>query len=112
AAEHGAEVRPVDVNQSEWDCTLERGRCDESPALRLGMRLVKGLRVADAERIVAAVRARGRFGSLDSLRRASGASVPALKRLAAADAFGSMGLDRQAALWHVRALRDEEAPIF
>lgn len=129
AQDHGVQVRGVDVNHSAWDCTLERidevrevGRCDgdvcqlpqycELLALRLGMRMVKGMRADDAERIVEAVKAHGRFESIAGLKRASGVSIATLRRLAAADAFGSMGLDRQAALWHIRALRDETLPMF
>jgi error-prone DNA polymerase len=81
--------------------------------LRLGLRHVKGLREADADAIAAAVRRRGRpFDAIDALWRASGVSVTALRRLANADAFGSMNLDRQHALWHIRALRDEPLPLF
>jgi error-prone DNA polymerase len=111
AQDHGVEVRPVDVNHSEWDCMLER---EDSLRLgvRLGMRLVKGMRHTDADRIAAVVKSHGSFRSVESLHRASGCSAAALKRLASADAFTSMGLDRQAALWHVRALRDGDAPIF
>jgi error-prone DNA polymerase len=76
--------------------------------LRLGLRLVRGLGEEEAARITAAVGAHGPFGSIAALWRASGARVSTLRHLAAADAFGSMGLDRQAALWEIRALRDEE----
>ena len=106
AQEHGVEVRPVDVNFSGWECSLER------ECLRLGLRIVKGLRKEDAEAVAGAVARCGRFSSLEALRRASGVRVSCLRRLASADAFGSMGLDRQQALWHVRALRDEQLPIF
>ena len=53
ARAHGVEVRPVDVLESEWDCTLER-REDGEPALRLGLRLAKGLSQVAVERLVAA----------------------------------------------------------
>jgi len=106
AREHGVDVRPVDVNHSSFDCTLELDG-DAVPAVRLGMRLVKGLGAADADAVAAAVAAWGPFTTIEALRRRSGARVRALRRLARADAFASMGLDRQAALWQVRALRDE-----
>jgi error-prone DNA polymerase len=123
AREHGVEVRPVDVNRSAWDCTLEGVVPGSSgpepsrwgaggPALRLGMRLVKGLGQADADRIALAARERGPFASVESLWRASGAPARALRRLAHADAFGSMGLDRQGALWRIRPLRDDPLPLF
>ncbi|MBL9147605.1 MAG: error-prone DNA polymerase [Phycisphaerae bacterium] len=80
--------------------------CDQ-PALRLGLRLVRGLATVDAERVAAAVRAHGPFTTVEALWQASGVSVASLRRLASADAFRSMGLDRQRALWQIRALRDE-----
>ncbi len=106
AREHGVEVRGVDAGRSAWDCTLEEA------SLRLGMRLVRGLREEEAERIVEAVKRLGPFASIQDLRRASGVRVSTLRRLASADAFGSMGLDRQAALWEIAAIHDEEMPLF
>ncbi|MBL8746427.1 MAG: error-prone DNA polymerase [Phycisphaerae bacterium] len=110
AREHGVEVRPIDANRSTWDCTLEHGI--GGPALRLGMRLVKGLSQRDASGIAAAVERHGRFTDLHALWRASGASVRAMRCLARADAFGSAGVDRQAALWAIRTLRDDPLPLF
>jgi len=118
AQEHGVTALPVDVHHSQWDCTLERlpaaGRADarHTHALRLGMRLVKGMSADHAGRIVEAVRRWGGFRSIAALHRASGVSVGVLRRLAKADAFGSLGLDRQASLWQVRALSDESLPLF
>ncbi|MHC5023561.1 MAG: PHP domain-containing protein [Planctomycetota bacterium] len=83
-----------------------------SPALRLGLRLVKGLREDDGRAIASAAVRDGPFDSVEALWRASGVRVATMKRLASADAFDSMGLDRQAALWQVRALRDEAMPLF
>ncbi len=111
AQQHGVEVRPVDVNHSAWDCTIEIDP-DRAPALRLGMRLVRGLSQKDAELVASAAAAHGPFRSIAGLYRASGVRASALRRLASADGFGSMGLTRQAALWHVRALRDETLPMF
>ncbi|MEC9374716.1 MAG: OB-fold nucleic acid binding domain-containing protein [Planctomycetota bacterium] len=111
AQRHGVEVRAIDVNRSAWDGTLERG-ADGRDALRLGMRLVKGLREEEANRIAEAVAREGAQGSVEDLWRVSGASVQALKCLARGDAFGSMGLDRQGALWRIRPLRNERLPLF
>ncbi len=108
AKEHGVDVRAVDVNHSAWDCTLE----GDPPAIRLGMRLVNGLRQPAADAISATVAAHGPFQAVDQLWRAAGVGVGSLRRLAAADAFGSMGLDRQGALWQIRRLRDERLPLF
>jgi error-prone DNA polymerase len=148
AREHGVLVRPVDVNRSQWDCTLEEvdrfservdrfservdrfsePRIDDQtppggdadprawgrggPAVRLGMRLVKGLNQAQADTIARAVAQRGPFDTVERLWRVSGVSTATLRALARADAFGSMGLDRQAALWAIRPLRDEPMPLF
>jgi len=108
ALEHGVVVRPVDVNHSAWDCTLE----DQGSVLRLGLRMVDGLRRRDADAIVEAVRAGGSFSSIFDLRRASEVSSAALHVLAHADAFPSMGLDRQHALWDVRRLNGKPLPLF
>ena len=120
AIDHGVEARPVDANESRWDCGLEEIADHKSQitnrksqiALRLGMRQVKGLRQVEAEAMAEAVERCGRFASIESLWRASGVRIAALRKLANADGFGSMGLDRQAALWQIRALRDDEAPLF
>ncbi len=113
AQEHGVHVRPVDVNRSQWDCTLESsGRPGGLPALRLGMRLVGGMRQAEAEKIVHAVGCSGFFDSVTALWRASRVRVTALRTLAAADAFSSMGLDRQQAIWAVSRLNDAALPMF
>jgi error-prone DNA polymerase len=122
ARRHGVEVRPIDVNHSSWDNTLEDvGRCC---AIRLGFRQVKGLREEDMALLV-----RGRGGSpvpgiapgSDLVQRPY-ASLPAiceagvteavLERLADADAFRSMGLDRRQALWEISALKDRPIALF
>ncbi|XVJ60428.1 MAG: error-prone DNA polymerase [Tepidisphaera sp.] len=110
AKDHKVEILPVDVNQSRWDCTLEGPA--EWPALRLGMRLVSGLGEAAANAITQAVGEHGPVASVERLWRLSGTRVADLRRLASADAFNSMGLDRQRALWAIRRLRDEHLPLF
>jgi error-prone DNA polymerase len=115
AQQHGVEVRPIDVNHSAWDCTLEMDdsmQSDADPALRLGMRQVQGLGQPAAERIHAATQKFGPFQDVAGLWHAAGGSVTALRRLADADAFGSMGLSRQQALWQITRLKDETAPLF
>ena len=123
---HGVEVRPVDVNRSFRDCTLEpggagagagdarpalpKGAGHAGPALRLGLRQVKGFARGAAERLVAA-RGDG-YGDPHALWRRSGLGPAALETLAAADAFGSMGLGRREALWAVRALGPAPLPLF
>jgi error-prone DNA polymerase len=105
AQAHGVAVRPVDVNASAWDCTLE-----PDGALRLGFRLIKGLSQAAAQAVIEARPTRP-FTSLSDFARRSGVGRAVLARLAAADAFGSLGLDRRTALWHVLAA-GEELPLF
>ncbi|WP_300973124.1 error-prone DNA polymerase [Sphingomonas sp. LHG3406-1] len=140
AQAHGVTVLPVDVNESGWDCSLEhipsrlregrsakRGgegvsnapRTGPPPtppasgrgevALRLGLRQVEGLRAMDAARLVAAVP----YATVEDLHRRGGVPPHAVVRLAEADCFRSIGLDRRQALWDARALRPSpELPLF
>ena len=86
----------------------------KSPALRLGLRQIDGINEADARRIVAARDGEDeRFSSIPDLWRRAGAKRPTIERLAAADAFRSLGLDRRQALWEVRGLVPAPAlPLF
>ncbi|WP_374298580.1 error-prone DNA polymerase [Paracoccus sp. (in: a-proteobacteria)] len=98
----GIEVRPVCVNRSIWDNTLER-RSDGALALRLGFRQIKGLRQADA---LAITRDRGNgYPDPENLWLRAGLAPATLERLAEADAFAGMGLTRRDALWAIRAIR-------
>ncbi|MGE0150948.1 MAG: error-prone DNA polymerase, partial [Parvibaculaceae bacterium] len=101
AREHGVEVRPVDVNASEWDCTLEP-LSSERRAVRLGFRQVGGLKEDEIKKLIAQ-RGNG-YASLEQLARRGGVARFTLERLAEADGFTSMGLDRRAALWAMRRL--------
>ena len=115
AREHGVCVRPVDVNHSHWDCTLEAVEGGPRPhALRLGFRQVKGLAEAAADAIVAARErpARRLFADPADLRERTGLPVAVLETLAGADAFGSTGRARRQALWAVRALGPAPLPLF
>ena len=110
AREHGVEVRAVDVNYSDWDNLLE----PIGPrrfAVRLGFRQVDGMREEVAQRIMAAREVP--YESLAGLKARARLDSGTVHRLAAADAFRSMGLDRRAALWDARALRDApDLPLF
>ncbi len=107
AREHGVEIRPVDVNASVWDNSLEPGGGGRL-ALRLGLRQIDGAVEAD---LVPVADARGAgYRDLDDLHRRTGLSVRTVERLAEADAFRSMGLDRRQALWQARAL-DGATPL-
>ena len=130
AEEHGVEIRPVDINHSGWDCALEetpfdpsriaarhaemRGVIKARHAVRLGFRQVKGL---SEERMEQFVGRRGLgYNSVRDVWLRSGLDVGEIERLAEADAFRSIGLDRRAALWAVRALDGKSAaeklPLF
>jgi error-prone DNA polymerase len=123
ASDHGVEIRPVDVNHSEWDSTLEKivqgpkskaqgqeikkdlysSTLDFGPwtldlALRLGFRMVKGLSQSQVD-VILARRADGPFVSFDDFARRTRLTSAVLSRLSQADAFGSLTVGRRQALW-------------
>ncbi|HAJ03088.1 MAG TPA: error-prone DNA polymerase, partial [Brevundimonas sp.] len=109
AQEHEVEVRAVDVNHSHWDNTLE-GPAD-ALALRLGFRQIDGFREDWADDLVLA-RTRP-FDTIEGLMRRARLPVAAIRKLADADAFRSLGMDRREALWEARRLPDDDAlPLF
>ncbi len=97
ARRHGVEVRPPDVAQSRWDCTLEAG------ALRLGLRMLDGLGEAAAGRIVAA-RAAGPFASVEDLARRAALERRDLRCLAEGGALAALAGHRRQAHWAVAGL--------
>lgn len=107
AQKHGVAVRPIDINYSEWDYTLEE-KSGEYRALRIGFRQVKGIRADEMEALLK--RRRGFYRSVDELR-SIGVSNATLQRLADADAFRSIGLDRRQALWEV-STKDHQQAMF
>ena len=109
ARDHGVELRPVDVNHSVWDCTLEPGADGKDRALRLGFRQVSGLPKEGIEEKLVARRGPP-FRWPAELQHRAGLSRGVLEKLAAADAFRSMGLDRRQALWAVKGLDAGDAP--
>ncbi|HMB10029.1 error-prone DNA polymerase [Saliniramus sp.] len=130
AREHGVRVEHPDINASDWDCTLEadepahprlhRRHADmredilSDHAIRLGFRMIKGLREADMRMIVE--RRGGGYDSVRDLWLRTGLSPAVLERLAEADAFQLLGLERRDALWAVKALRrtgdKDDLPLF
>ena len=102
ASEHGVDVRAVDVNMSGWDNEVD------SLGLRLGLRQIDGFRQPWA----AAITAHRPFVSIEDLTRRADLPQRALRLLADADAFGSIGLDRREALWEVRRTPAGELPLF
>jgi error-prone DNA polymerase len=104
AREHGVEVLKVDVNRSAWDCDLERMESEAGVfALRLGLRQILGLPEA-AGRAIEAARRDGPFVSITDFSRRTSLSPALVSKLAAADAFESLALDRRGALWQALAV--------
>ena len=110
ARAHGIEVRPVSVNSSHFDCTLESsgGRYF---AVRLGFRMVKGFSALDAARLIE-VRGKKPFAGVAECHDRTLIPPAIIEHLADADGFGDLGLDRRQALWAVRALAASPLPLF
>ncbi|MBA2722513.1 MAG: error-prone DNA polymerase, partial [Methylibium sp.] len=106
AKRHGVQVRAADVMHSDVDCTLED--LPHPPAVRLGLRLIAGLKGESAERIVA-VRGERVFDSAEDLARRAGLEQHEMKLLAAADALMSLSGHRRQQVWDAAALRS--APL-
>lgn len=110
ARAHGVELRPVDVNRSEWDLTLEPTTGDAF-AVRLGFRLLTGMPQAAALQIVAA--RHEPYASVSDLSRRARIGQPVLTLLARGDALHSLSFDRRTALWHALGQRREgNRPLF
>ena len=102
AREHDVMVRPIDVNASMWDNSLENG------ALRLGLRQIDGFREIWADSIVA----NAPYDSIETLARRAQLPDRALRLLADADALGSLDVDRRTSGWHVRRTHADTLPLF
>lgn len=125
ARSHGILVRPIDINNSSYDCTIERifpgdeeyqSFSDKSYALRLGLRLVSGLKEADAHTIEQVVKRKGPFGSILELWKVLEENnlhifKSSLAALSKADAFSSMKLTPRESLWTIKALPDLVLPF-
>lgn len=96
AKQRGIRVLPVCVQRSEWNCRVEA--VDGREAVRLGLRMVRGLGQAAAERLLAA-RKQTPFGSVEDIRLRAGLGTGEMRVLAAVGAFASLGADRRQALW-------------
>ena len=108
ARQHGITVRPVCVNSSVWDCTLEPD-AGRYLAVRLGLRMVKGLAAATAATIID--RRQERYASMEDLWRRAAVPVAALQCLAEADAFAGLAMDRRQALWAISGLGEPPPPL-
>ncbi len=112
AREHGVEVRPVCVNASRWNCTLEPAAEPGKSAVRLGLRMIKGVTNLDAATLVVN-RADTPFRSVDEVWRRSSLPVSVLVTLAEADTFlPALGQSRRDALWTIKGLCDKPLPLF
>jgi error-prone DNA polymerase len=110
ARDHGVEVRPVSVNDSHWDCTMEpTGR--PYLAVRLGLCMVRGLANIHGAAIVGA-RGPGPYDSVEEVWRRAGAPRAAIERLAEADAFHCIAENRRQGLWKVKGLGEAPLPLF
>jgi len=109
ARRHGIEVRPVDVCHSDWDCSLEPG-AEAQPSIRLGLRMIRGLREADARRIESARRTQA-FSDVDDLSRRAGLDARARERLADAGALHGLAGHRHHARWAVAGV-EPQLPLF
>ena len=108
--EHGVTVRPICINASYWDNTMEPDGTG-GLALRLGLRQIKGLREEDAAWLSAA-RGNG-YNAVDDVWRRAGLGPAVIERLAEADVFASIGLNRREALWQAKAIASPQPlPLF
>jgi len=110
AREHGVEIRPIDINHSHWETTLEFVENSTRHAVRLGLQMVAGLPENEAKALVAA-RSSG-YRTPAELARRTNCSRRALDRLAQADAFSSMIMERRQALWKTTALGGKIPSLF
>lgn len=98
ARKHGVKVLPIDVNFSEWNCTLEQTQIDDQHALRLGLRMVTGLSLQDAESIMTARNSQP-FNSMADFFRRTRVRNSVATCLSRADGFRSLQLNRRDSLW-------------
>ena len=100
AKRHGVKVLPIDINYSDYDCSLEKSITDESIALRLGLRMVKGLSIDGAEKLVR-VREQGLYKSVQDIAIRTKLAQSDMESLANADTLKNIAKDRHRAYWQV-----------
>ncbi|KOX98458.1 DNA polymerase [Pseudomonas nunensis] len=105
ARRHHLQIRPVDVRASDWDCSLEP-ISGAQPAIRMGLRMIKGFREDDAQRIEAA-RARGAFVDIADLGERAQLDARAQEQLADAGALRGLAGDRHRARWEVAGVQKQ-----
>ncbi|HEX7853388.1 MAG TPA: hypothetical protein VF503_06795 [Sphingobium sp.] len=109
ARRHGVEVRPVDVNHSRWDCTLEELQ-DCYHAVRLGFRMVRDLANADEAAIVLAHGGEA-YTCVEDIQRRAKVGGRVLDRIGHAAGFGSLDLSRRSGLWSVKGMGEAPLPL-
>lgn len=107
ARNHGVDVRPVDVNYSHWDNIMEE-KSGKFYALRLGFRQVKGIREDELQVLISS--RKNYFQSIQDIIQL-GLTESTLEKLADADAFRSIGMDRRVALWHLSVKDQPQALV-
>ena len=111
---HALEVRPIDVQESAWDCTLEETEDAHGFAVRMGLRWVKGLQLAEGQQIISA-RAARRFESIEDFVRRSRVPSRIHTALAETGALGALlesGHGRRDALWQTAGwVRRQDEPL-
>ncbi len=110
AQKHGVEVRPVSINDSHWDCTLEEADGGYL-AVRLGFRQVRSLANIHGAAIVGA-RGDVPYDCVEDVWRRAGVPRAAIERIAEADGFACLSEDRRQGLWKVRGLGEAPLPLF
>jgi error-prone DNA polymerase len=105
ARRHHLQIRPVDVRASDWDCSLEP-LSGAQPAIRMGLRMIKGFREDDARRIEAA-RSRGAFADIADLGERARLDARAQEQLADAGALRGLAGDRHRARWEVAGVQKQ-----
>jgi len=110
ARKHGVEVRPVSINDSHWDCTLEE-RAGRYRTVRLGFRQVRSLANIHGAAIVGA-RGDLPYNSVEDVWRRAGVPRVAIERIAEADGFACLSEDRRQGLWKVKGLGEAPLPLF
>ncbi|TPG91611.1 error-prone DNA polymerase [Pseudomonas caspiana] len=105
ARRHHLQIRPVDVRASDWDCSLEP-ITDAQPAIRMGLRMIKGFREDDARRIETA-RSKGAFIDVADLGERARLDARAQEQLADAGALRGLAGDRHRARWEVAGVQKQ-----
>lgn len=105
ARRHHLQIRPVDVRASDWDCSLEPTQ-GEQPAIRMGLRMIRGFREDDARRIEAA-RLVGAFVDIADLGERARLDARAQEQLADAGALRGLAGDRHRARWEVAGVQKQ-----